>query len=212
MLCMLEQIKNNDLIITENKRLILDYMNNNKKLLNIKIMNLKQFIDNYFGYTDKKALYYLVNKYNYKYDVAKLYLDNFYFIDTLKDELGMNQLINYTFLFKDNIQRIVIIDEDVDSYILDEIKKYDYLILNSSSNYEIPNVYEFKTIEEEVNNVCIKIRQLLDKNVELNHIKLICDKEYELIIRRYFKLYNIPVNIGVKHNIYGLKDVQKFLE
>ena len=48
MLCMLEQIKNNDLIITENKRLILDYMNNNKKLLNIKIMNLKQFIDNYF--------------------------------------------------------------------------------------------------------------------------------------------------------------------
>ena len=30
---MLEQIKNNDLIITENKRLILDYMNNNKKLL-----------------------------------------------------------------------------------------------------------------------------------------------------------------------------------
>ena len=36
MLCMLEQIKNNDLIITENKRLILDYMNNNKKLLNIK--------------------------------------------------------------------------------------------------------------------------------------------------------------------------------
>lgn len=209
---MLEQIKNNDLIITENKRLILDYMNNNKKLLNIKIMNLKQFIDNYFGYTDKKALYYLVNKYNYKYDVAKLYLDNFYFIDTLKDELGMNQLINYTFLFKDNIQRIVIIDEDVDSYILDEIKKYDYLILNSSSNYEIPNVYEFKTIEEEVNNVCIKIRQLLDKNVELNHIKLICDKEYELIIRRYFKLYNIPVNIGVKHNIYGLKDVQKFLE
>ena len=209
---MLEQIKNNDLIITENKRLILDYMNNNKKLLNIKIMNLKQFIDNYFGYTDKKALYYLVNKYNYKYDVAKLYLDNFYFIDTLKDELGMNQLINYTFLFKDNIQRIVIIDEDVDSYILDEIKKYDYLILNSSSNYEIPNVYEFKTIEEEVNNVCIKIRQLLDKNVELNHIKLICDKEYELIIRRYFKLYNIPVNIGVKHNIYGLKDIQKFLE
>lgn len=209
---MLEQIKNNDLIITENKRLILDYMNNNKKLLNIKIMNLKQFIDNYFGYTDKKALYYLVNKYNYKYDVAKLYLDNFYFIDTLKDELGMNQLINYTFLFKDNIQRIVIIDEDVDSYILDEIKKYDYLILNSSSNYEIPNVYEFKTIEEEVNNVCIKIRQLLDKNVELNHIKLICDKEYELIIRRYFKLYNIPVNIGLKHNIYGLKDVQKFLE
>ena len=52
MLCMLEQIKNNDLIITENKQLILDYMNNNKKLLNIKIMNLKQFIDNYFGYTD----------------------------------------------------------------------------------------------------------------------------------------------------------------
>ena len=81
------------------------------------------------------------------------------------------------------------------------MKKYDYLILNSSSNYEIPNVYEFKTIEEEVNNVCIKIRQLLDKNVELNHIKLICDKYDDILLYELIESLNtIQNNVKLSNN------------
>ena len=49
------------------------------KLVNVKIMTPKEFKDAYFGTYDERAMYYLVSKYGYKYDVAKAYLDNFLF-------------------------------------------------------------------------------------------------------------------------------------
>ena len=84
---MLENLKQNDLVITSNKKIILKYLNDTKQLLNLKIMSLKEFVDNNFGYTNQKAIYYLIKKYHYKFDIAKVYLDNFLFIDSLYQEL-----------------------------------------------------------------------------------------------------------------------------
>ena len=142
---MLEQIKNNDLIITENKRLILDYMNNNKKLLNIKIMNLKQFIDNYFGYTDKKALYYLVNKYNLLPENAKTIMNNLYYIKdvsfktqkllNIKKDLEKNDYLIFNDDFKEYIKNKKIL---VKGY--DRTKEFDLLFSNLSVTYDIEEV------------------------------------------------------------------------
>jgi len=209
---MLDEIKNNDLIITNNKLSILKYLSKNKKLLNLKIMSLKEFKDKYFGYYNEEAIYYLVNKYNYKYDVAKLYLDNFLFIDDLKQELIDNNLIIKEPLFKESIKRIVNDNLNIDPFIQKEIDKFDNIRISNKNNKNIPFVYEFKTLEEEVNFICIEILKLL-KKIDINKIFLInISEEYETSIKRMFDFYNIPINLDNKKNIYGTISVQKFLD
>jgi len=209
---MFEQLRNNDLIITNDKYSILKYLNDNKKLLNLRIMTLNEFKSKYFGTYDEKAIYYLVNKYNYKYNVAKLYLDNFLFNEDLKKELVDNNLIIEEPLFKESIKRIVIINTDIDKYIQDEIDKYDNVVINSLGGNFVHPVYEFDSIEDEVNFVCISILDLLN-TWDINNIKLVnVTSEYEQQIIRMFKFYNIPINLNLRKNIYGTFSVKKFLK
>ena len=64
------------LVSLELKNELLRYITNNKLLLDIHFFSFNEFIKRaYFDY-DYNAIYYLMNTYNYKYDVAKLYLDN----------------------------------------------------------------------------------------------------------------------------------------
>ena len=151
---MFDKLRNNDLVITNDKMGILNYLNENKKLLNLKIMSLKEFKDAYFGTYSEEAIYYLVNKYNYKYNVAKMYLDNFLFIDDLKHELIDNNLIISTPLFKDSIKRIVVINTFIDPYIQKEINKYENIKFDIENNNIKNLVYEFKNIDDEINFVC----------------------------------------------------------
>lgn len=208
---MYNQLKNDDIVITDNKLSVLNYLSENKKILNLKIMTLKEFKDKYFGTYDEKAIYYLVDKYNYKYDVAKLFLDNFLFDDKLKKELIDNDLIIYEPLFKESIKRIVIINQSVDLYVQKEIEKYENIKLNYEDGVYKPSVYQFENIEDEINFVCISISKLL-KNVDINRIKLVnVTSEYELPLIRMFDFYNIPINLNIKKKIYGTNSVQQFL-
>ena len=207
---MYKQLKNNDLVITNNKMGILNYLNENKIFLNLRLMTLKEFKDKYFGYYDEEAIYYLVNKYGYKYDVAKMYLDNFLFNDSLKEELLENNLIIKEPLFIKSIKRIVV-DTEVDSYVQNEIDKYENINIKSSKGKYIHPVYEFETVEEEVNFVCVSILKLLDK-VDINRIKLVnVTSEYEMTLLRLFGFYNIPINLKLDKNIYATNSVQSFL-
>lgn len=208
---MFNNLKNNDLVITNNKQSLLDYLNKHKKLLNLRIMTLKEFKDNYFGYVDQKALYYLISKYKYKYDIAKMYLENYYFLDDLKKELEDHNLINRTPLFKESIKRIVLIDVNVDPYIKKEIDKYDCLILKNEKGILKPRIIELQTIEEEINYTAIQICKLL-KTIDIKQIVLVnVDTDYIIPLKRIFKFYNIPININNKINLYGSKAVQDFI-
>jgi hypothetical protein len=208
---MFELLKDNDLVITNNKKNILNYLNNNKKLLNIKIMSLQEFKDKYFGCYNEKAIYYLIKKYHYKYEIAKMYLNNFLFIPELKKELEENNLIYKEPLFKESLKRIVI-DTEIDPYIKKEIEKYEFIYLKKESNNYKPNVYEFENIEDEVNFVCIEILKLL-KSVKIDKIYLVnVGNEYENILKRLFSFYNIPINQNVKKSIYGTSIVKEFLK
>lgn len=207
---MFEKLKNNDLVITNNKKNILNYLSKNKKLLNLKIMNLKEFKDAYFGYYNEEAIYYLANKYNYKYDVCKTYLENFLFDKKLKNELESRNLIIKTPLFKKSIKRIVV-DTYVDPYIQKEIEKYDNIKINYKKNTIKNDVYEFKTIEDEINFVCVSILELI-KKMPINKIYLVnITEDYLIPLIRIFKYYNIPINLPENKNIYGTIPVKKFL-
>lgn len=202
----------NDLVITDNKSQILAYFNEKKDFINIRLMTLQEFKNSYFGTYDERAIYYLMNKYGYKYEVAKLYLDNIYFLNDLKIELQEQNLIIYEPLFKESIKRIVVMTNFVDKYILKEIEKYDYIILNEKSKMVYyPIVKEYENREDEVTGVALNILELL-KTIDITKIFLIVpDNAYYLVIKRIFKLFNLPINLDNKKNIYGLKRIQNFI-
>ena len=108
---------------------------NNNSLLDIKFMTIDEFIKNYYFDYGKEAVNYLMNKYNYKYDVACVYLNNLYFIKDyfdydnpkllklkdIKKELDDNGLLIYNSLFKNYIKNKSIVVYGFDS--LDKLER-----------------------------------------------------------------------------------------
>ena len=104
--------KNGQIIITSNvnkKNLLKKY---NNKLLNIKIYSINEFNKLYFFDYDEETTYYIMNKYDVKYEIAKIYLDNLTyledksynneklsFLSKIKKDLIDNKLIKINKLF-----------------------------------------------------------------------------------------------------------------
>ena len=81
-------IENNTLLIIPNniKNKVIKELSNNGTLLNIKIMSIEEFRNKlYFSY-DEKSIYYLMNKYGYKYSIAREYLNNLYYVGDYDNE------------------------------------------------------------------------------------------------------------------------------
>ena len=76
-------IKDNSLIICPNqtKTKILKELSQTKKLVNIKFMTKEEYKKIYYFSYDDKSLAYLIKKYNYNIDVARVYINNLYVID-----------------------------------------------------------------------------------------------------------------------------------
>ena len=208
---MLEQVNNGDLIITENKNKVLKYFSSKRKLINLKIMTKQEFVNHYFGKIKNEAIYYLMKKYQYCYDIAVTYLKNFLWIEELYHELKQNNLIEENPLFKKNIKRIVLL-EQVDPFIQKEIEKYEHIEFLEEIQNNNPVIYELETLEEEVNYMFLTISNLL-KQTTIQKIYIIdYNKEYQNMIRRYSFLYHITINFNEGKDIYGLIEVQKFLK
>ena len=223
-----EYIKDSLLIIcpNEEKIKILDNLSKEDKLYDIKFMTKEEYKKNYFFTYDEKALYYLLNKYKFNLDVAKVYLKNLYVIDEsinykspkltflkeLKLELKNNNLLEENPNFKDYIKTKNIL---VKSYY--DLDKYEEEMLNTkveipASSLQVP-VVECATLEEEVNEVCLKILDLLKQGIDINKIYLTnISNDYYYTIHKLFNYYNIPINLDMNNSIYGTKVVKNFLE
>ena len=208
----MDNLKNFDLIITDNKKEILNYLNDSKKLLSIKIMSYKEFIDFFFGYVNSEALYYLVKKYNYSYEVANMYLNNFLYIDNLYKELNENNLIKTEPLFKSSFKRIVLNNIKLDPYIMNKLSNYDVIELKNNDQKYTPKLYEYKTIEDEVNGVALSVlRDIKSVNIDKIHLVNVGD-DYKKHIKRIFSFYNIPVNLNDKISLYGIPVIKEFIK
>lgn len=199
---------------------------NNKELCPIKFMTKKEYLDNYYFSYDDEAIYYLMKKYDLNIDVCKVYLNNLYVIDInkeynssklnylkeLKVDLINNGLLSFNNGFKDYIK-----DKDIEVKSYYDLDLYEEEALNykniiPSSTIDVP-VYEFSTMEEEVNFVCEKIVELLNNGIDINKISL-CNvsNDYFYTLKRLFSYYNIPINIPFKHSIYSTKVVKDYLD
>ena len=72
----LDEIDGYKLIITNNKREVIEYISSKHKLIQYKVMSLSEFRKRYYFDFDLKTINYLMKKYNLKYDNALTILNN----------------------------------------------------------------------------------------------------------------------------------------
>ena len=136
------------LIIPSNiKQNIIETIRKDNKLLDITFITKNEFIKKVTFDYDNKAIYYLMNKYNIKYEVAKVYLDNIYYISDKEYKFSkLNFLVNIKKELFDN--NLLIIDKYYSNYLknkniclygFDYIDKYFKNILDKFDNVEIIN-------------------------------------------------------------------------
>lgn len=216
-------VEDNTILIVPNN-IKKNILRNIKKIINFKILSLEEFIKKYYFDYDKKTIYYLMTRYNLKYEVANMYLKNLYNVELkvykhqklnrlvkIKKELLDNNLIKENKEFKKYIKNKNII---VYGYYYIE-KRYEELLNRLGASYikedkEYNNIklYEFNKKEEEIDFLISKIVELKENNIPLNKIKII-NNEYSKDIKLKLKMYNI--NYEEKINIYGTNLIKIFL-
>lgn len=224
----MEKLENNMLVIcpNEEKIKILHSLEQQNKLYNIKFMTKQEYLNNYFFTYQDNAILYLMKKYHYKVDVCKVYLKYLYVIDEnkiyqnkkinflqkLKKELIQENLLEYNPAFKEylkNKKKAVLNYPKLDLY---EKKALEVEKKDPVEEKEL-TVTEYKTMEEEVNGVALKIISLIKKNVDINKIYLTnVTSDYFYTIDRIFSYYHIPINLPRKTPIYGTKIVKDYLK
>ena len=188
-------------------------------------MTKKEFIDNYYFSYDDKTLYYLMDKYHFNLDVCRVYLSNLYGIDVdkdysnnkliflrdLKKELIENNLLYFNPAFKEYLK-----DKEIEVVNYFDLDKYEEEALNTK--VEVPEcslntvVVKCETLEEEVNDVCLKIIDLINNGIDINKIYLAnVQEEYLYTIKKLFGYYNIPINLDMGNSIYSTKVVKDYL-
>ena len=211
---LLKYIEKNTLLIIPNniKEKVLNSIEEEQVLVNIKIMSLEEIKKElYFDY-DERALLFIMDNYNFNADISKTILNLLYYVDDknytdeklrtlkeIKENLTKEKLLIFNPLFKEYLKKKKIV-----CYGYSKIDKFSKKILNDISceiiekeikNYE-RKVYVLNTLEEEVEFVFNEISKLIHNGISLNNIKLAnTDNKYFYTIKRFSKLFNIPVRI-----------------
>lgn len=209
------------LIIAPNylKKEILKEISKENKLINIKIMNKEEFIKNYYGTYKKESLYFIMKKFNLNYDIAKKYLDNI-FIDSkiIKPyfmDLKEANLLEINPYFKKKLNHITVIGyDDLDPYILNDLKKYDLEVIHSKTNSLAHPVHEFNSQTDELIYVAENIiNKITKENVDINNIFVTgITQDYKSEFIRIFNLFNIPFKFLTSESLYSSNEVQTFLK
>lgn len=227
---MLEKIKDKEALIicsNEKKELLLKEIEKKKKLFNIKFMTLNEFKDEYFYKYNVSIYPYMMEKYNISFATCKEYLENMYFIDInkeydspkiellrqIKKDLTDNNHLIFNNRFDKFLKRKkIFVDYTIlDPYMIKIFEKYNADFITENQNEKVLEVYSYNDIEEEVNNVILKIIELINNNVSINNIYITnIDKEYYYILKKLFKLYNIPLELNENISINSSKFVQEY--
>ena len=224
--------KNGQIIITSNvnkKNLLKKY---NNKLLNIKIYSINEFNKLYFFDYDEETTYYIMNKYDVKYEIAKIYLDNLTyledksynneklsFLSKIKKDLIDNKLIKINKLFIATLT-----NKEIIFYNLPISKEIEYLkellsksntvsILQDETSTYTHTIYELTTIEDEVEFVANSICKLIKDGINITKIYLTnLNDEYKKIIKRIFPMFGIPYTLDSSESVYSTFICTKFFE
>lgn len=228
----IKQIEQESILIIPNvlRSKVLKYINSLDKLINVKLYSLDEIRNHlYFSY-DEEAILYLMDKYNYKYEVSHTLIDNMYYIED-KDYSSnkLNNLVklkkeleDLSFLKKDNLffdflnrQKIIVYGYDyIDSYNKKMLSRFDDVtIIDSEVNKDKSfTVFENNTIFDEINFVFDRIAALIESGIDINKIKIThVDSNYYHAIITLSKFYNIPTSLNLDCSIISSKLCKDFL-
>ena len=194
----------------------------------IKIMNIIEFIKNYYYDYDEESIIYIMNEYHVKYEIAKEYIDNIYYVDNdkvydnskltllidIKNKLIDKGLLRYNKYFIDYIRDkdIIIYDIKLNKYLSNIFKGLNYKVIDRKYNDYKHKIYEFNTMEEEVYYVANEIAKLIDKGIDTSNIKLTnFDSSYYNTINYIFSLFNLKLNINYKRKLSSYELVEEFI-
>ena len=203
---------------------------NSNKLSNMKYMSKKEFIHKFYFDYDKRTIYELCKEYGFNYENSKIYLDNIYYIEdkyygvekldklvSIKKYLDSNNLLIYDNLFREYLRNNKVVFDSInlnkfDNMMINELKNITSVkVIEKEYNHYNHDVIEFKTMDEEVEYVCIKICELIDSGVSINKIKISgINEDYNNSIKRLFDMYNLKIRDIF--NLYSTNTVRMFLD
>ena len=220
-------ILNNKIVIIDDrlKSSLLEMISN--KLMNIKIITLSELKRNYYFNYDKETIYYVCSHYNVISDIAKIYINNLYYIDDInedkikflkeiKKDLEDNNLLYKNELFSNFLKdkEVILLDlKYIDKFYLNILNKLNCKIsyIDLYNHNSIKTIYECNDMEEEISLVCSKISELIKSGININNIKISnVNNDYCFVIKKYFKMFNIPINLDNNSSINGTSLVKIF--
>lgn len=212
----------------ENKRKILRENSMNHQLCNLKFYTFQELKKKLFFDYDLTAILYIVQNCHVCIPIAKIYLENLYFLkdldhekikflNRLKQDLDKHAYLLYDKSFREKLKgkKVILYDYPVltkeQTMILEAM---DVPIENEKVNtrHFVPDVYEAKDMKEEVQFVVNEIAKLLEKQIPINRIKVVASSEYENLLARSFSFYQIPFNKRDRHSYYSTALAQDFLK
>ena len=212
------------------KKNVLQYFS--KKFLSCpKIFTISEFIDQYYFSYDERAIYYLMRKYHYHYDVSVMYLSLLYAVDDedydlekikkvqgIKTELKNQGLLSFNSFFREYLKKKSIVfyhvcfDGKTNKLYQDLKKDFQVSIFPfEKEQYDCASLYEFEDISSEVVYVAGAIMEKIKQGVKPSKIKL-CGVlgEYLPLVQKVFTWFSIPLNLSDNY-LYGTKMGQDFL-
>lgn len=208
-----------NLIITNefNKMDILKKLTNEKKFNNYKFYSFNELKRKLFFDYDNKTIEYVMKKYNVNLSIARIYIENLYFLkeirnkkieflNNLKKELDDNNLLIYNNQFKNYL-----LDKKIIVYQNEELSKEEKYILKDF-NYEVkknqdsiysPEIFEAININEELEFVISSIKNLIHEGIDINNIKLIANSEYNKYLEYYSQIFGLPLNTNDGNSFFS---------
>lgn len=225
-------LKKNNLIICPNslKKNITKEINQNSTLISYKIMDLKEFLQNYFFSYDKKTIFYLMKKLGLKYEIVLEYLEAFYFIEDreyhfdklnqlrkLKNELIEKKLLETNPFFHMYLEKTHIIVcgyDDLDPFYQKIFANFQSFVhIKQGCDSKKYTVYEFNHIEEEIAYVCHDIKKKLDLGTSIQSIKILNPgNEYLNPLRRIFGWCHLPLDLKNKISLFDISLGRELLD
>lgn len=221
----LNNINTDTILIIPNvlKSKVLKYIDTLDRLVNVKMYSLDEIKKHiYFDYSEE-AILYLMDKYNYRYEVSKTLIDNMYYIEDrnyssdklkelnrLKKELEKESLLKKDPLFLSYVssKNIIVYGYDfIDSFNNKVLSNFNNVtIIDNKNNDREFEVFECNTIFDEVNFVFDRISNMISEGVDINKIKLTnVSDDYNHAFETLSRMYNLPLQLASKSNISSSK-------
>ena len=191
---------------------------NNKSLVDISFMTLEEYKKRYYFDYDYHTVKYLMDTYGYTLNNAKEIIESLYFVED--KDYPNNKLNDLAKIKKELLEKNLLIldplfnkhNKDTFAYGYGDIRLNDAKVLKGTIIDKHYNIYEFDTIESELEYVYESIFELLENGIDINNIYIVADNEYENYFKRYNSYYDFKVNYPSDNSLYGTEAAKKFLE